>query len=257
MQLKRQLCKDWRSRLADLQTVKNRVHEAGLSIAEKLLLCLAIGDQPKSVAQIRGLAVDVGLREASNWNVSKYLGDHRRYVIRTKQGWEITSSGNKAVLELLGHPSKTTLASAAVDSLGVHIARISDPDTQDFLREAISCISNKEYRAAVVLSWVGAVSVLHKEVAKKHLKSFNAEATRRDPNRWKPAKTSDDLGRMQESEFLNILSQLSIIGKNVKQELESCLTLRNGCGHPNTLKVGEAKVAAHVETLIQNVFEKF
>jgi len=43
----------------------------------------------------------------------------------------------------------------------------------------------------------------------------------------------------------------------VRQELEGCLKLRNGCGHPNSLKLGENKVAAHLETLILNVFAKF
>jgi hypothetical protein len=29
------------------------------------------------------------------------------------------------------------------------------------------------------------------------------------------------------------------------------------CGHPNSLKIGEHAVAAHVEVLILNVFSKF
>jgi hypothetical protein len=62
---------------------------------------------------------------------------------------------------------------------------------------------------------------------------------------------------MQEFDFLNVIESLSIIGKNVKQELEVCLKLRNGCGHPNSLKIGENKVAAHLETIIQNVFVRF
>ena len=48
-----------------------------------------------------------------------------------------------------------------------------------------------------------------------------------------------------------------MIGKNVKQELEGCLKLRNGCGHPNTLKLGPIKVASHLETLGQNVYAVF
>ena len=89
-----------------------------------------------------------------------------------------------------------------------------------------------------------------------HLSAFNAEAKRRD-SRWKLAKTRDDLARMKESNFLDILEALSIIGKNVKQELKNCLQLRNGCGHPNTLKISENRVASHIEILILNVFSKF
>jgi len=39
--------------------------------------------------------------------------------------------------------------------------------------------------------------------------------------------------------------------------LKTCLDLRNGCGHPNSLKVSVNKSAAHIETLLQNIFEKF
>jgi hypothetical protein len=45
--------------------------------------------------------------------------------------------------------------------------------------------------------------------------------------------------------------------KNVKEELQNCLKLRNACGHPSSLKVGASRVAAHIEILIQNVFAQF
>jgi hypothetical protein len=62
---------------------------------------------------------------------------------------------------------------------------------------------------------------------------------------------------MKEADFLNVIEGLSIIGKNVKQELEQCLKLRNACGHPNSLKFGLRRVASHIEVLILNVFSKF
>lgn len=62
---------------------------------------------------------------------------------------------------------------------------------------------------------------------------------------------------MKEVDFLNILEHLSLVGKSVKQELEGCLKLRNGCGHPNSLKIGDHTVATHVEKLVLNVFSQF
>jgi hypothetical protein len=62
---------------------------------------------------------------------------------------------------------------------------------------------------------------------------------------------------MKEHEFLQILNAISAIGKSVKDELEGCLKLRNGCGHPNSLQIGEARVSAHIETLMLNVFSVF
>lgn len=98
--------------------------------------------------------------------------------------------------------------------------------------------------------------MLQDHVLNHSLAAFNAEARRRDA-KWRDAKTRDDLSKLREAEFLNILEAISVLGKSVKQELEVCLKLRNGCGHPNSLKVGETRVAAHLETLLQNVFSRF
>jgi len=107
-----------------------------------------------------------------------------------------------------------------------------------------------------VMAWLGAMDVLHKHVHAHHLSAFNVEAKRVN-SRWKDAKTSDDLGRMGEADFLDRIAAISVVGKNAKEELQKALGLRNGCGHPNSLKVGANKSAAHIETLLQNVFERF
>lgn len=100
------------------------------------------------------------------------------------------------------------------------------------------------------------MALLYENIVSKHLAAFNAEAVVREP-KWKAAKTTDDLGRMKEATFLEIAQAISVIGKNVKQELDGCLKLRNACGHPNSLKLGANKVAAHLETLALNVYATF
>lgn len=133
---------------------------------------------------------------------------------------------------------------------------IADPETISFLEEAITSFEMNNFRAAVVLSWVGALALLQAHVVDQKLIDFNAEALRRDP-KWRDAKSSDDIGRMKEYDFLQVISAISVIGKNVKQELEQCLVLRNGCGHPNSLRVAESRVSAHIEILILNVYSRF
>jgi hypothetical protein len=46
---------------------------------------------------------------------------------------------------------------------------------------------------------------------------------------------------MGEHDFLDVLAALSIIGKNVKDELQKALKLRNGCGHPTALESASIK----------------
>lgn len=100
------------------------------------------------------------------------------------------------------------------------------------------------------------MSVLYDHVVANHLSAFNMEATRRDA-KWRTARTADDLAHMKEHDFLQVLEFISVIGKSVKGELESCLKLRNGCGHPNSLQIAENRVAGHIETLVLNVFSVF
>ncbi|QYX58601.1 hypothetical protein K1T73_10545 [Roseovarius sp. SCSIO 43702] len=143
----------------------------------------------------------------------------------------------------------------AVD-LRSHLDKITDNETRDFVEEAIKCHEAELYRSAIVMAWLGAMDVLHKHVHAHHLSAFNIEAKRVN-GKWKAAKTPDDLGRMGEADFLDRIAAISVVGKNSKEELQKALGLRNGCGHPNSLKVGANKSAAHIETLLQNVFERF
>jgi len=247
----------WRLKLLSLTVLKAKAHSLNLKTPEILLLCMATKNQePQKIALIRATALDAGFKNAKSWNIPRELSKKHEHVIKTPEGWELTPEGLATALKLIGVDQKPTVLSSAVVGLNEHVKKIIDADTRAFLQEATSCLENKLLRAAVVLTWVGAVAVLQDYVVSKHLNDFNAEAVKRDP-KWKNAKTSDQLGKMKEADFLLVLESISVIGKNVKQELETCLKLRNGCGHPNSLKIGEAKVAAHIETLIQNVFMKF
>lgn len=64
----------------------------------------------------------------------------------------------------------------------------------------------------------------------------------------------EDFDLLKESDFLDRLSAISLIGKTRKAALKRCLDFRNNCGHPNSLKVSDRAVAAHLEVLLENVF---
>ena len=224
---------------------------------DKLLLVLATDNAaPRTVAQMRQVASDSGLRSVKDWNISDILSSGEPYAIRTDIGWELTSSGKARVSSLVGPSISPPVTAQAATDLRAHLATISSAEVLAFLNEAISCLETNQLRAAVVLSWVGAVAVLYDFVVAKELATFNGEAQRRDA-KWKDAKNVDDLSRMKEHEFLNVLEAISVIGKNVKQELQNGLSLRNACGHPNSLKIGPNRVAAHIEVLVLNVFARF
>lgn len=223
---------------------------------DKLLLVLATFEKPCSPKSIKERARAGGLRAAEKWNISSTLGRSEGLAIGTPEGWELSNMG-KSHLNRLGVSEVSAAAIEVAADLRRHLDRLNDGQTREFVEEAIKCHEAGLYRSAVVMSWLGAVDVLHKYVHANLLVEFNVEASKVHGKKWRAAISTDDLGRMAEGEFLERLAALSVLGKNVKTDLKTCLDRRNGCGHPNSLRVSTNQSAAHIETLLLNVFEKF
>ncbi|MFV0544512.1 MAG: hypothetical protein ACK5L8_12605 [Marinicella pacifica] len=221
---------------------------------DKVLVLLLYNNNETKVKDITQLAVENGLRESKSWNISQILSSLKGYAVKLPGGWSITEKGKKHLVEI--GVIKNSPTQSVKPTLRLYAAQINDGHVKQFVEEAISALENGLLRSAVVLSWVGAVSLLQHDVVKSHLSIFNAEAVKRFP-KWKNATNPDGISKMKEYDFLQVLSGISVIGKNVKDELEACLKLRNSCGHPNSLKIGEHKVASHIEILILNVYGKF
>jgi hypothetical protein len=240
--------------LLTTEQLKQAVHQKGLAKTDVALLCVAAGGGSEvSTAIVRKLAIDAGVKSAKKINFSAHLSASEDKVFKTPKGWELTAAGQQHVAALAGRVLSASPAAKQAHELRSLLPTLKNEDARSFLTEAIVCAEQSLFRAAVVLSWVGAVALLHDAAVRKHLTAVNAEATKRDA-KWKAAKSADDLSRMKESVFLEIAQAVGLIDKNVKQELDACLKLRNSCGHPNSLKIGANKVAAHLETLALNVY---
>ena len=223
---------------------------------DKLLFLLASFGDPCSLSDLRDRSSDAGFKIPKKWNMSGILGQSKGKAIKTTKGWELTDLG-KSHLKSLGITGISHAAIQVANDLRNFLEKLEDTQTKAFVSEAISCHESQLYRSAVVMSWLGAMDTMHKYVHQKHLNAFNKEADRVLGTKWKPAKSTDDLGRMKESDFLDRIESLSIIGKNAKTELKKCLDLRNACGHPNSYQISANQSAAHLENLLLNVFQKF
>jgi hypothetical protein len=241
-----------------LEEAKKIVHGQQLTSRDQLFVLLAIEPTgPLPIERIRQRCVDVGLPKLAKKNISDILAKANGAVARTSAGWEIQDLAGHRVRDLAQAAHVNLVISHSSQSLRGHANSISDQLTKSFVMEAIHCFEAKQYRAAVVFSWAGAVALLHQHVFSKKLNDFNLEATRRD-SKWRLAKQQDDLGRMGEHDFLNVCEAIGVVGKNVKLILQNeCLMLRNACGHPNSSSIAENSVAAHIEKLIKNVFTRF
>lgn len=238
------------------ETLAQLIHKPSVSKTSIVLLCLATGVKtPKPPKKIKELATEAGLPSIKKWNVSSILGKCKHKVARPPGGWILTQTGKDHVNELIAPHTKPGITKVA-SSLRSHLAKIKNPQTSEFVDQAIKCYEAEYYRAAVVLSWVGAVALLQDHVIKNKLADFNKNARQKNP-KWKNAKTSDDFSRMKESDFLEVIAGISVVGKSAKIQLKNRLDFRNGCGHPNSLQIAEHQVSSHLEFLILNVFSKF
>jgi len=235
--------------------------QPNLSQKDRILLLLSYNSlSPKSTEELKSLGIYLGLTEIARWHISQILSNNRNLVILMDRKWHATSEGQQYINILTKNKvnSKNNIVESDFDDDLIN--QITDKDIRLFTEQAVGCYKAGFYRASVVLAWEGAMSVLYDYVIKNHLIDFNTEATHRLQSRrekWKPAKNVDDLTNMKESEFLEILAKLSVIGGDVKKELLHNLTLRNSCGHPNSLSIGKFAVASYLEFLVNNVFQKF
>lgn len=219
-----------------------------------LAFILASFDSPTSIKSIKDRAIEVGYRGLRNANVSRDL-NNSGFAIRVNDGWELSSAGINTLVEIGVKVKGNDIVELAID-LRDAANKILNEDTKSFVDETISAYENNLKRSSIVMSWLGAISILQNFVLLNHLSEFNIEARRRNP-KWKTAKTVDDISLMKERDFLDITQHISVIGKDVKSALLICLTRRNSCGHPNSFKISDRIVAAHLEVLILNIYIKF
>lgn len=236
--------------------LKDVVHRDNLKRLDIALLCVAAaGGLSIPTSEVRRLAIQVGVKDAKKINFSAVLSSADGRVFRTPKGWELTATGRKRIDTLCDGIINSPIA-IQTNHLRNLLSGIKNENTHNFLTEAITCAESSLYRAAVVLSWAGAISLLHSSVIANHLQEFNAEVSKRNKH-WKNAKTEDDLSLLKESVFIEIACIVGLFGKDVKQQLELALRLRNSCGHPNSLRIGPNKVAAHLEILALNIYSRY
>jgi hypothetical protein len=244
--------------MLEVSELEDLLHSPGITTQLRVLLCLAvkpIGARQLSV--VRKTAIVAGWTTAKKLNLSEYLKRAKGLAILTPDGWKLTQQGRDLVSANVKRPGAVPPQLGVTTKLRSHLDKIQSGSTRAFADEAIKCLEYGLRRSAVVSAWIAAVGVLYDYVLATRLAEFNAAGMKKMQAKWKPVGSLDDLADLKESTFLELCEAASIFGKSVKQELENCLRLRNGCGHPNSLQIGDARVVAHIEQLILNVFEKY
>lgn len=225
-----------------------------LSKTDKYLLIIASHDGPITSREIKACAKNNGWRDGVTSEPSPFL-NKSKYAVSLPNGWALTTEG-RVSLEERKIISRSGILTPVVAALEKYLLDVHDSDKSRFVEEAVQCVRNKAFRAAIVLSWVGAVYLLYNYVVSQKLKEFNAEVHRRWPKR-NDANGVDDLASFKEADFLNILEHIKVITDAQSKELTSCLNRRNTAGHPNSHSFEEVTVGSHIHTLISIVYSIF
>ena len=148
---------------------------------------------------------------------------------------------------------ETTLLREVSQSLYESLKQIPDLDERGYIQEALTCLDPrlKAYRASILMGWAGAVYHLRKQVEKVGFDKFCQTFERLSLGKVKKVNTIDDLEYYQEKDFLLVIEKMGIIDKAIRIQLETCLDLRNACGHPTQVSPQIHKVKSFFEDIIQ------
>ncbi len=211
-----------------------------------------------TVEALRVLLKRAHVRNAARANIAAVLAQSAPFVDASgKDGnrfmWTLTGTGQQHVREMIDLPESDVEIEHDVSELDRLCGNITDPDTADYFREAIKCLSVGALRATVVFLWVGAVKQIRDQMIGCGPANVNAAIAKHDP-RARTVRGVDDLAYVKESILLLAAQEPGLFDKNQRGVLEACLDLRNKCGHPGKYKVGPKKVSSFIEDLVNTVF---
>lgn len=188
-------------------------------------------------------------------NLKKTSKAHPKFI-RTKDGFQLHRERKLAIeSSLTTKPLKAKAKSDLKSLLGV----VTNPNENEFLKEAIDCFKIEAYRASIVMVWNLTIDHLFEFVLKHKLVDFNLALSKNTDKRIKITTVvkKDDFSEIPEGKFIEFCKSSGIISNDVRKILDSKLGIRNSYAHPSSLKMLESKAVEFIEDLVNNVVLKY
>lgn len=131
--------------------------------------------------------------------------------------------------------------------------RLSAPEQQDYLDEAIRCFRAEAWRGAALMSWNLAFDHLVQVIVTTRLADFNAAYAKQYQK--KPLTFSDraDFQEVKESVVIDIARAAGITDKTQHQVLDRNLGVRNSIAHPSAFPFKQPQSEAFILEVVQTV----
>jgi len=170
-----------------------------------------------------------------------------------KRLWQLTSSGEQHVRDLLGLPAAQPELEHGAGSLSAVAAAITSKDAREYIEEAITCLRVGALRASIVFVWSGAIRSIQEDLLAEHRGALTAALRKHDP-KVRAVSRIDDFAYVKDAISLLAAQDLGLFDKSERGVLGECLSLRNRCGHPAKYRPGPSRVSSFIEDLVSIVF---
>ena len=165
--------------------------------------------------------------------------------------WIITIPGERHARKMI-KPEAEAVATDGRD-LRRLMAKVKDDDSNDFLKECLTCLEANALRSSVIMGWALVMDSLYHKVLNVGPSTFNKAAQQRYGTRAKTVRRRDDLLYYRDSNILLLCEDVGLFDRNIRGMLQGHLKLRNRCAHPGRYKPGKKKVEAFFEDVVNNV----
>ena len=118
-------------------------------------------------------------------------------------------------------------------------------DVQDYFNEAITCLEQKLYRAAIVMSWAG-----HFHVFVEKLYKYHEADIRTIRSKWQFKDLSEFKENFAEAHILEAGKVVKFIKRADLRILDGQLSLRNQCAHPTMYRPTLNSSIGYVDQMI-------
>jgi hypothetical protein len=196
-------------------------------------------------------------------NISQYLSNNVRRkdknppkFLRIKDGYQLHRA-SRTILD--GKITKKKIKTKVSNDLRLLLGHISNPEENEFLKEAINCFEISAYRAAIVMVWNLTIDHIYEYILKYEQSNFNLALAKNMDKRIKicTVNTKDDFGEIPEGKFIEFCRSVNIISNDIRKILDTKLGIRNSYAHPSNIKVIESKATEFIEDLVNNVVLKY
>ncbi|MBX3500341.1 MAG: hypothetical protein KF889_12910 [Alphaproteobacteria bacterium] len=187
--------------------------------------------------------------------LSEGLTSNPVLFVKVPEGYRLERNRRRIIASSLGVRKEVVQTSSTLRALE---SDITDPQTKDFLKEAIDCYEAGANRAAVIMTWVLAFDHFLNWLFSNKLTEFNRQlAAKAGMSKAKTVAKIEDFEEINEDHIITTCRSATIITAGVQKTLKQSLDIRNSAAHPSDVKIGPAKTVATIEDLVENILKKY